>query len=177
MQHVTYPAQLALKEEILTEALQRAHLEIPGQTAAMPSPAVFGYRHRLRLHLDQEGKLGFHQTGSNRVVSIARCLLATEAINRGLGLLVEGRWPERLKAQVAGIELMECPASGRLVLVLEERDGQGSGRSLSTLPKGLSSLADSVLVKQPRAHAQPSSPGAQVLLAQDFHFGDHSYRL
>ena len=177
MQHLAYPAQLANKEEILAETLQRAHLELPGQTAAMPSPAAFGYRHRLRLHLDQDGKLGFHQTGSNRVVAIARCLVATEAINRSLGLFVEERWPERLKAQVDGIELMESPASGRILLILEERAGQGSGRRLNMLQRDLSSLADTVLVKQPRAHAKPLLPGDQALLAQDFRLLAHSYRL
>lgn len=177
MQHAAYPAQLAIKEQIIAEALQRAHLEAPGLEPAMPSPSVWGYRYRLRLHLDGEGRLGFHQSGSNQVVAISRCLLATEAINRVIGQLVEAGWPERLKEQAAALELIQCPASGRVVLILEPRDRQPASQDTHRLQAGLLSLVDDVLIKQRNPGARQTSPAPQATLAQDFLLPGHAYRL
>ena len=177
LQHASYPAQLAAKEHILAEALHRRHLETPELQPAMPSPAVWGYRYRVRLHLNPEGKLGFHERGSNQVVAINRCLLATDTINRVIGLLAEAGWPERLKDQFAALELMECPASGRVFLTLEARDRRLAGRDAHPLQAELASLVDTVSVKQGKPGARQPESVPQATLAQDFSLHGHSYRL
>ena len=79
------------KRQILKESLQRARIGLgPDQPLpTLPSPAVFAYRHRIRLHLDGEDRPGYHQALSNEVVPIRRCLLATEPINRALATLAD----------------------------------------------------------------------------------------
>lgn len=177
LQHAAYPAQLAIKGHILREALERAHLELPPDAPAptLPSPLPFGYRSRLRLHLDQAGRLGFHQIASNAVVPIRHCLLAVEPINRLIGTLIDGNWPERLRAQIAAVELIHSPADDRVILVLQPRPGPGI-----PLPPGLlaqmRSLADEVVLQTKKSGRAPILESAATL-AQDFALREQSYRL
>jgi 23S rRNA (uracil1939-C5)-methyltransferase len=176
LQHAAYPAQLRLKQQILHEALERAHLELPADQPypTLAAPAPLGYRHRIRLHLDREGQLGFHQSGSNRVVPIRRCLLATAPINRVLGDLVDNAWPERLKAAVAALELLHCPASGRVILVLQPRPDVAIH---AALVKELRVLADAVVVQQAKPGRVKGSEEDAAELSQQFTILGHSYCL
>jgi len=123
LQHAAYPAQLAIKQQILREALERAHLDLPPDQPGptLPSPLAFGYRSRLRLHLDPTGRLGFHQSASNAVVPIRRCLLAVEPINRVIAAIVDDGWGDRLADHIAALELIHSPADDRVFLVLQPR--------------------------------------------------------
>jgi len=177
LQHAAYPAQLGIKGQILHETLERAHLELPANQPGptLPSPAVFGYRHRVRLHLDPAGQLGFHQNASNRVVPIRRCLLATEAINRVVGALVDGGWPQRLQETIAALELLHCPASGRIILVLQPRPTAPTAVDVALLA-GLAVLADEVMVQANRPGRTKGKPNTAAL-SQDFIIGAQPYRL
>jgi len=163
LQHASYSGQLKIKQQIISESLQRAHLPLPSEfQPSLPSPLPFAYRSRVRLHLDATGQLGFHQATSNAVVPIRRCLLATDPINRVLGTLGESEWPARLAGQVSGVELIHNPADDRVVLVLLPiRDTKVD----STLTTQMADLADEVVVLgMPK---KPVSPTA-VTLAQHF---------
>ncbi len=178
LQHAAYPAQLLIKQQILRETLERAHLELPSEQpgATLPSPADFGYRHRLRLHLDPAGQLGFHQQASNQVVAIRRCLLASEPINRVIGQLVAEGWPERLKEQVEALELIHCPESGRMILVLEPR-AASTLTVAAPLIKELGGLADAVVLQQKKSGRNSGSEGTAVEISQQFTLHDQTYRL
>ena len=185
LQHAAYPAQLAIKGQILRESLLRARLDLPEDQPgpALDSPNALHYRHRVRLHLDQSGRLGFHQSGSNAVVPIQRCLLATEPINRTLAGLVEGGWPERLSEQIAAVELIHSPADDRVILVLQPRLPHPSEGRPAALVNQISraGLADSVFLQteQPgRRRAADSAASAEsAVLAQDFVVRGHAYQL
>lgn len=120
LQHAAYSAQLRIKRRVLRESLLRAGLEPADDQprSTLPSPLTLGYRARIRLHLDQTGNLGFHQISSNSVVPVGRCLLATDAINRVLEILIEAQWPHRLKGQFGEVELIHSPIDNRVILVL-----------------------------------------------------------
>jgi len=186
LQHAAYPAQLAIKGQILRESLLRARLDLPGDQPgpALASPTALHYRHRVRLHLDQSGQLGFHRSGSNAVVPIQRCLLATEPINRTLAGLVEGGWPERLSEQIAAVELIHSPADDRVILALQPRLSHPlTAAQAADLLNRLSraDLADRVFLQteQPgRRRADDSAASADsAALAQDFVVQGHAYRL
>jgi 23S rRNA (uracil1939-C5)-methyltransferase len=178
LQHATYTAQLHCKQQILMEALERAHLEIPeGQPAAtLPSPAPFGYRYRVRLHLDPSGQLGFHQRASNQVVPIRRCLLATEPINRVINDLIAGEWPQRLKAFFASLELINCPATGRVLLVLQPRLAAPTAKD-AVLARELGTLADQVLIQQEKPGRSNVTETITAQLSQHFAIQGHAYQL
>ena len=189
LQHAAYPAQLAIKGQILRESLLRARLDLPENQPgpALPSPKALHYRHRVRLHLDQSGQLGFHQSGSNAVVPIRRCLLATEPINRVMAGLADGGWPQRLSEQIVAIELIHSPADDRVILVLQPRLPHPStaARAADLISQvSRADLADSVFLQteQPgrgrsNASAESTQAAESATLAQDFTVQCHAYQL
>ncbi|ADW17093.1 RNA methyltransferase, TrmA family [Desulfobulbus propionicus DSM 2032] len=177
LQHGSYPTQLAIKRSILDEALRRSRLDLPPDHPgpALSSPQPFGYRHRLRLHLDQVGRLGFHQGGSNEVVPIRRCLLATEPINRAIGALVDAGWPARLRELVSAVELIHSPADDRVILVLQATAALRPD-SAADLVTALNRLADNTIVQaEPIGRSGDRARAAD--LCQDFAVLGHAYRL
>ena len=79
-QHLDYPAQLRAKAELIAAELRRVNINVGVANLVEPAPAEFGYRSRIRLKVGREGRLGFHQLGSNSLVEIDRCLVASDEI-------------------------------------------------------------------------------------------------
>lgn len=81
-QHVSYSQQLTLKRQVIQEQLRRvAGLE---QVEVLPTIAArnpWGYRNRLRLVADAEGRLGLRQARSHEPVAIERCPVSEAPIN------------------------------------------------------------------------------------------------
>ncbi len=93
-QHMPYEIQIQQKEALLRENLSRLagiSGDVPAITVHKSSP--WGYRSRAQVHQDSTGAWGFHQRGSNTVVPIQHCLVATKGINKQI---------ERLPAQSSG---------------------------------------------------------------------------
>jgi 23S rRNA (uracil1939-C5)-methyltransferase len=81
--HLTPDAQRREKLAILDDALSRV-----GGDPPRPSPVTLvhgtdglAYRSRVRLHVDQQGAVGYHSERSNRLVPIAQCAIAKPLIN------------------------------------------------------------------------------------------------
>ncbi len=166
LQHVAYAAQLECKQQILHESLLRAGMALTDDQCRppLPSPLTLGYRHRIRLHLDATGNLGFHQASSNTVVPIRRCLLATEPINRVLAALVEADLATRLRGTIMAIELLHSPADDRVFLVAHPA-AEATGADLAPLPALLASLADGTIVL-PSRRGQERQPAHDITLCQ-----------
>ena len=90
-QHISYEHQLAIKEKQLREALRRlGGQESPSVDPMLPSPHPYHYRNRISVHF-KEGVVGFYAEGSNRIVPVDRCLIASEEVNEGLKELIKSR--------------------------------------------------------------------------------------
>ncbi len=75
-QHLSYAHQLQVKAEVLREQLERiGGLNNPPLDAIQPSPQEWHYRNTVQFHLDAQGRLGYEESGSNRVVAIEECYL------------------------------------------------------------------------------------------------------
>ncbi len=75
-QHLTYADQLNVKVEVLREQLERiGGLSDPPLEAIHPSPQEWHYRNTVQFHLNEDGRLGYEESGSNRVVAIEECYL------------------------------------------------------------------------------------------------------
>jgi 23S rRNA (uracil1939-C5)-methyltransferase len=78
LQHVAYGVQLAAKQELVADALERiggfprASYEL---SPTVPSPKPFRYRRRARLHRAPGGRWGFAQPGATVVEPVDECLL------------------------------------------------------------------------------------------------------
>ena len=74
-QHADYPTQLAMKQSILRETLERAGVEPPLQIDAL-SAEPWGYRNRIRLAVDSAGQLGYRGRRSHTITPISECPIA-----------------------------------------------------------------------------------------------------
>jgi 23S rRNA (uracil1939-C5)-methyltransferase len=73
-QHIAYPVQMELKKNILTNNLKKiSGIQQLPRICPFTSPA-FGYRTKSVLKV-RNGKIGFLQKGSHRIVEIDKCLL------------------------------------------------------------------------------------------------------
>ena len=80
-QQISYQAQLELKSRLIASELSRATgVSVSHENLIVPATAEFGYRSRIRLQVGADGKLGFHELGSDRLVEIDHCLVAEEGI-------------------------------------------------------------------------------------------------
>ncbi|MCE9542960.1 MAG: TRAM domain-containing protein [Verrucomicrobia bacterium] len=90
-QHIDYPHQLKIKENQLREALRRlGGLIDPPVRPMIASPEQYAYRNRITVHV-KDGDVGFFAEGSNRVVPVAKCLIASEEVILGFHDLLKSR--------------------------------------------------------------------------------------
>jgi 23S rRNA (uracil1939-C5)-methyltransferase len=71
-QHANYAAQLAFKETILRETLERGGVRIPDAVKVL-STEPWGHRNRIRLAFDAHGNPGYRGRRSHCIVPIAEC--------------------------------------------------------------------------------------------------------
>ncbi|WP_249353823.1 TRAM domain-containing protein [Microbacterium sp. 2FI] len=134
--HIALDAQRALKLRVLRDALQRfGRIDLPVEIAeAFPprddagvpleeeeSADGTGWRTRVSLHVDEEGRIGPYAARSHRVIEVEDHPLATAAIERAAAELRTGA--------VGRIDLVQ-PADGRVRVLPrpEERRTRGRGR-------------------------------------------------
>jgi len=122
--HLEPTAQRQLKLELLDESLQRVGGNPPraGDVQFVASAKEQGYRSRLRLHVDQQGQVGFLSPRSHRVVPVERCLVADPTINRALERLAaaDARAKKRLSF-CEQVELRSAEATPTLAVRLIPR--------------------------------------------------------
>jgi tRNA/tmRNA/rRNA uracil-C5-methylase (TrmA/RlmC/RlmD family) len=114
--HVALPAQRAWKAAVLAEQLTRlAHLDLAPPVLAAPGDderGGLGWRTRIELVADREGRAGMHRYRSHDVVPLDAMPLASDAIEV-LGLF-DRRWPAGVRIEAV------APAAGDEPLVLAD---------------------------------------------------------
>lgn len=86
-QFISYPAQLAAKEERVRQALAR--LQLAAEVAPIwGSPDLFGYRNRAQLKTDGR-QLGYVAAGSRQLAPISDCPILTPANRATLQVLLQ----------------------------------------------------------------------------------------
>src|SRR3982751_865454 len=90
-QHIEYEHQLAIKWRQVRDLLRRiGKISEPPMRPMIASPAVYGYRNRITVHV-QDGVIGFFRRESNRLIDIERCPISMDAVNTALAALRSGR--------------------------------------------------------------------------------------
>ena len=90
-QHIDYSHQLQIKETQLREALRRlGGLSEPPVKPMIASPEPYGYRNRIAVHV-RDGNVGFSAEGSNRVIPVKKCLIASPEVDLGFQDLLKAR--------------------------------------------------------------------------------------
>jgi 23S rRNA (uracil1939-C5)-methyltransferase len=124
--HLDYAAEVAAKQRQLEGFIRR----LPGCAdtpfdAPFASPAPLHYRNKITLHL-QQGRLGYRQEPSHRVLDLPACPLACGEIN---ALLSRLREPDALRA---------LPDDADVVLRHTPHDGAVWFPAVSRLPSAVS---------------------------------------
>ena len=108
LQHISYPRQLALRQEILRESFDRVgkiRLDIPiSVTAADP----WHYRNRTRLRVEKRSdsfRIGYHEAESNKLCAIEACPISSPAINDVIAKLAAGAGAAAFPENVGDAEI------------------------------------------------------------------------
>ncbi len=80
-QHAGYETQLAWKQAILRETMERAGVPVPQETAVL-SGEPWRYRNRIRLAVDARGKAGYRGRRSHSIVPVEECPIAAPLLVR-----------------------------------------------------------------------------------------------
>jgi len=139
-QEIAYAEQVALKEAILHETLQRGGAPWEGEIPVLSSPEV-GWRTRATLHFSAaEGRLalGFHRAGTHDVVDVESCLQLSTSMNRGARSLLEALRPRRtLWPRLRRLDLAESGDGKELVALLDADFEATEVGSFSSLADGI----------------------------------------
>ena len=91
-QHADYKTQLAFKQAILRETLERGGVRAPSEIlvlAAATESQSWGYRNRIRLAFDAEGNAGYRGRRSHAVIAIAECPIAAPLLVKAAKIAAE----------------------------------------------------------------------------------------
>ena len=117
--HIAYPRQLALKGEIIQDALGRiGHVPLPAPPPVIGSPEL-GYRMRARLHV-RDGRIGFFREGSHDVCDAAGTGQLAKATSEWIAAAQDLVRRER---GLAGIEIAENVPGDQRAIHLELHAG------------------------------------------------------
>ncbi len=126
LQHCAYELQLDIKTAIVEDLVGRRFAKTTSGSpypirATLPSPSQFGYRQRIRLQIDKDGRFGFAAPRSHTLVPIDRCLVAHEALNTVLFRLQADISHQRLLVNCREVELLLNPISTGVVCLFHLR--------------------------------------------------------
>ena len=135
LQHASYPFQLRLKLQMLTDALSRTGKQVPleGFEPVRPSPLALGYRNKISLPVSGEKTLleiGYFRKGTHKVVPVENCPVAMKGlnvllpeINRGLRQTGLSPYDERTgRGSLRHVVLRGGQETGELLAVLVVRE-------------------------------------------------------
>ncbi|MFQ5541493.1 MAG: 23S rRNA (uracil(1939)-C(5))-methyltransferase RlmD, partial [Candidatus Binatia bacterium] len=121
-QQIEYEGQLAAKEKIVVDSLQRiGRLDGFELLPILRSPKVDGYRRRIRLQADDHKRLGFYRASSHDLIEIESCLVADPQVDRHLG--VARKWITGLRTELQQVEMIVGDGEEQIVVV-----GRAKGR-------------------------------------------------
>lgn len=92
-QHADYGTQLAFKQTILRETLERGGVRVPEEVAVLAAAneaQSWGYRNRIRLAFDANGNPGYRGRRSHAVIPIEECPIAAPLLLNAAKTLAEG---------------------------------------------------------------------------------------
>lgn len=130
LQFMDYAKQVAVKEEILRDAMKRiGGLDI----TLMPSLTgeEFGYRHRGQFKVSQDGSLGFYREGTREVVPVEGCPVMVREIND----IVRGLRDVDLK----GVKELHIVSGDTIAALLKGSPGDETAQAI--LDSGVSGVA------------------------------------
>jgi len=124
--HLRHSAQLTHKASILAEALARTGgFRELGPIEVVGAGPELGYRTRLRLHIDEAGRLGLYEKRSHRIVEIPGCPVSAPGVEAALAEVRAAAVGRQLAlAAWSELEIRVAPAGPPVTLAFRRRDPQ-----------------------------------------------------
>lgn len=120
-QHISYERQLAMKEEIVLDCLQRiGHVET--NLAETLSAGQWNYRSKAQFKISEDGRVGFYRENSRDFIPIKECHLVKNEINRLVGKLSGARF-------LRGLKEIHIMCGNNVVAFVKGQDGQDTDES------------------------------------------------
>jgi 23S rRNA (uracil1939-C5)-methyltransferase len=139
-----YDAQRRYKAALVVEALERtARVKVAEVPEVVSAGEPLAYRLRVRLHVDERGRVGFFGRHTQELVEVSACLVAARELGASIAALAGLDVTERstLGAHFAAVDLRAVPG-GEVELELEARtDMEPRGAPVEALVKALSAQA------------------------------------
>ena len=138
-QHATYPAQLALKQEILHRLLTGAGLsELPEVQIEAAEP--YGYRNRIRLRIEADAsdhfRAGYSLRATNQFLPVTMCPIAAPALWQAAEAILRlgstDQLVRRWLAITSELELFTLPDESKLQLGFFLRSADAGKRESSS---------------------------------------------
>ena len=177
-QHISYPAQLAFKRQILADQLAKIAQLTIDLPATIPAAREWGYRSGARLHA-AEGRIGYHNPGTRELREVTADPLLRSELNTALAALRQSlRRDDPLEevtlrlSESYGYVLAQLRGPGNLRPLSERwrlRCGMLAGVVLPTAPADgaeylIEELEDVTLQLRPASFFQSHLAGATTML-------------
>jgi len=117
-QHASYQHQLAMKQDILRDALRRtAKVELATELKVHASPP-WNYRNRTRMKVANQSEfaIGYFEHGSHRLLPVEHCPISSPLINRALRALWQSSEFRALAGEIAEVQFFASHDDGALLL-------------------------------------------------------------
>lgn len=116
-QHADYAAQLAFKQHILRETLEREGVRAPEEIRVL-SAEPWRYRNRIRLAFDAHGNPGYRGRRSHAIVSIAECPIAAPLLVEAAQACAEVARQFTPQFSLTGVSLFSNPGETALLATI-----------------------------------------------------------
>lgn len=120
-QHINNEIQAELKNEVLCEHLQRSRVLSASEIDRILPPGKprnhFGYRQRIRFHIDKNGVPGYRRYHSHSIEPVKSCLLAVPELNAVFSRYIgEDSFHQLIQKHVSQIELQYSACDNSVVV-------------------------------------------------------------
>jgi len=121
-------AELREKANIVVQALERTGgVRLAGAPEVVTAGGELGYRSRVRLHIDERGRVGFYARGTHVLVEVPGCPVAEPEVERGIALVRAVAEAEpRALASFESVEVRSRDEGGGLAFVAHPRDARAA---------------------------------------------------
>jgi len=154
-QHTGYDNQLAYKETILRETLERGGVAPPEQIAVLAADP-WAYRNRVRLAFDADGRPGYRSRKSHTLIPIAECPIAAPLLIAAAR--AAGEALERVPANLRPKEILLFSDASESALMATWFAAEDAGVRLEHLAKNLQERIPQLHSAQLATDGRPGHP-------------------
>jgi 23S rRNA (uracil1939-C5)-methyltransferase len=154
-QHTPYENQIALKQEILRETLDRAGITPPEKISVLAANP-WSYRNRIRLAFDAHGNPGYRSRKSHAIIPISQCPIAAPLLLSAAQAVAESL--QRVPPNLRPTELLLFSNAEESALLATFFAADSAGVRLEPLARALQERIPAFQSAQLAAGGRPGHP-------------------